>query len=687
MKQGYNKDIYFAAIEDPQELAAAMKDKITAWRNWCGSRGLLALWARKMKGYYGISSNGNTSQAVTSGGSEGELSLIKVNDFRNLLLQQHVLVTSQRPAGIAKAVNADSTSLKSAKIGTALTEYYLGQGNIGQLINAQTEGALVCDEWFIDESWDKDAGEPIDIDETTGMAIMAGDIKCRIHAPWNVARDMGALVSDQKWYIISFRENKFDLAQNYPKFKDQIINTKEDTMPSIVMNQMSEDSDQVWCHLLIHDRTPSVQDGRYAMLVGDNIVLDVKNEYGMPQLPYKDFVVDRIAPTDVLEGCLGYSSSNDIMGLEEITDALHSAVTTNQINFSTQFIVGPKGGDFDHTDLAKGVRYFELAPDLVDKLRPMNLTQSAPETFNYINLLTQKKQEQVGSVNNTLQAQASQGASGSSMALIQAQAIQFNSGLQKSYAKLLSSVMTKVINILAKYADTPRVAKIVGKAKASGLKEFEYTGADLNSISTVIFEVTNPLSQTLGGRMDMAKDLLNAGALSGPGAAKQYVTLATTGSLDAMTQNDEARELLLIEENEWLMDGKKPTAVITEIHNDHINAHMSVLSSPKSKEDPNLVAITLQHIQEHVDLWTQATVSNPGILFATGQQPIPMPQQPAIPPQGPAPVQAPGQQPNAAEIAGLGHLPVENKADTVNQPSLPTNPLTGEQAVVPGANQ
>ncbi len=667
--KGYDKDVYFASIEDPIELASAMKDKISTWRGWIASKGLVDLWQRKLKNYYGMSDNGNSSQNVNQGGSQGELSLIKVNDFRNLLQQQLVLVTAQRPAGIAKAINSDSQSIKASQIGTAITEYYLGQNGFETQFVASTEGALVCDEYFIDCLWDKDAGEPIAVDPDTGLVEMAGDAKIRIHAPWNVARDPGAPIASQRWYIISFRENKFDLAAKYPKFAEQIINCKDDGLQEIPMNVLPDDTDQVWCHLLVHDRTPAVRDGRYSMMIGDFVVLDMK------ELPYKDFVVDRIAPSDVLDGCLGYSSSNDILGLEEITDALHSLITTNETNFGGQTIVGPKGGDLNYSELAKGMRYIELPPEHVDKLFALQLTKTAPEIFNYIQVLTQKKQEQVGSVNNSLAAQAMQGASGSSMALIQAQAIQFNSGLQRSYAKLLSSVMTKVINILAKYADTPRVARIVGRVKAANLKEFKYTGESLNSISTVVFEVTNALSQTLGGRLEMANNLLNAGQFSGAGAAKQYITTATTGNLDALVQNDEQKELALLEENEWLMDGKKPTAVITENHADHINSHSSVISSPREKDDGSIVSVTLEHIQEHVDMWISASQNNPGILLATGQQPLMAPP----PPQPTAP-------PNMPNLAGNGQQPSQNIAQDVNQPNLPTNPMTGEQAVIPGVN-
>ncbi len=660
----FPQEKYFATIEDPQELASAMIEKINAWRKWCSSKGITSLWMRKMTNYYGISANGNSSQVTTPGGSEGELTLIKVNDLHQLIQAQLVLVTSQRPAGQARAINSDAQSLRSARIGSAIAEYYMSDLGLESKFVDAAEIALLCDEAFIDIFWDKTAGDPI-ADDGTGHPEMSGDIEVRVHGPWNVARDPGAPINDQHWYIVSYPMNKYDAAATYPKFEQEILTTKKDTVQQLPMCKIPDESDQIFVHLLIHDRTASTPEGRYALLIGDSVVYDSK-------LPYKDFPVERMAPSNVIDGPIGYCQANDILGLESITDSLHSIIASNNITFGGQSIVGPVGGNLNITDLGKGLRYFEMMPELIDKLKPLQMTKTAPETFQYIEVLNQKKEQQTGSASGTLAQQAIQGASGSAMALIQAQSIQYNSGIQRSYYRLLSSGMTKVVSELRSYADTPRVARIVGKAKSAGLKEFKYTGEDLNSISSIVYELVNPISQTVGGRLTMAQDLIKANMCKSP---KQYLTVATTGNLDALTQDDEADQLLIIEENEALADGQPVQAVITEMHADHIKAHMSVLSSVKAKSDPNLIQVVLDHIQEHVLLWTNASTMNPGILMATGQQPL-MPVAPPMPPPG-AP-QAAG--PMVGD--GAGPQPPEP-----NLPNLPINPATGERAVVPGAPQ
>lgn len=678
-------DPYFAEIQDPQELSDAVKTKIREWRNYCTGKQLIGLWEKKLRNYYGNSLNGNSSQAVLTGGSEGEVSLMKVNDLRNLLQNQLVMVTSQRPAGQARAVNSDTKSLKQAKIGTALAEYYMTSHGFEQNFINAVESALLVDEAFVLLNWNKEAGDPIAVDPDTTRPLMSGDLEMSIHCPWNVARDPGMNIGDQKWFIITMKDNKYDLAATYPKFSTEILSCTGDD-EQLTLNYIPPGSDAIYKHLLVHERTAGCPEGRFSLLIGDTIVLDTV-------LPYKEFPIERIASSDVIDGCLGYSSANDIMGIEEATDALYSAVLSNNITFALQHLVAPQGVDIQVSDLAKGLRLFEMDPAMVGKLIPLQLTKSAPETYQLINQLSSKKEQMVG-VNAVVRGDPSaagmSGASGSALALIQSQAISFNSGTQRSFFRLLSSTMTKAIGILRSYADTPRVAALVGKSNATGLKEFKYTGADLNSISSIVYEMVNPVSQTIGGRLQMAQDLIKANQIKSP---KQYINVISTGQLDVLTEDDESDGMLILEENEALMEGQDIEVVATEMHGDHVKSHMSVISSVSAKKDPNLVSRVMAHVQKHLDTWGMLSKTNPGLLFATGQQPLPQPPPqapPAPPPGGPPPnVQAPP--PPGLKLAGPGGTigtgqssGVQQKAQTVNLPNLPTNPLTKEKAQVPG---
>jgi hypothetical protein len=673
---------YFAQITDPVRYVDACLEKIAGWREYCTSRGLADLWQTKLSNYYGMSEDSYSSQRVISGGTEGELSNIKINDLHKLVQDQLVVITAQRPAGIAKAVNTDVESLKNSRIGTALAEYYMTQAGLEQKFVNACEIALLVDEAFLELSWNKDAGEDVrpDVDPETGQpdpkakTIKSGDANMRIHCSWNVARDPDAQVSDQRWHIISMLTNRFDLIAMYPQFKEQILAAAQDEVPQLKM-QERKGEDNVYLHVVIHDRTPAIPDGRYSFIVGRTLV-------GNMDLPFPDYPVDRMSPSDVIDGATGYCPSNDVMAAEQVTDALHSIVTTNNITFGGQSLAGPPLTGVNVTEVAKGLRYFEMAPDLIEKLVALQFTKSAPETYTYIDKLSAKKQEMLGSVAGTIQAQAAQGASGSAMALVQAQAVQFNSGTQRSYYRTLSSVMTKLVGVLRVYADTPRVARIVGKLKSQGLKEFKFTGKDLNSISSIVYEMVNPVAQTLGGRMQMAQDLISNGQIT---SARQYLTLVDTGNLDALTAPDEEMNLLILEENEILAAGEEIQVIVTENHADHIKGHMSVGCSPQAKKDSRIQKAKLDHIQQHINAWMDLSQNNPALLLATGQQPLPvgpggpMGGPPGGPPPGGAP--GPGGPPPGAPTTPNGPL----EANQPKQPNMPINPATGQPAQVPGA--
>jgi hypothetical protein len=267
------------------------------------------------------------------------------------------------------------------------------------------------------------------------------------------------------------------------------------------------------------------------------------------------------------------------------------------------------------------------------------------------------------------------GASGSALALIQTQAVSFNSNTQKAYYAVLSSSMTKNIRVLAKYADTPRVARIVGKTNAANLKEFKYTGQDLKSVSSIVYELVNPISQTFGGRMALADNLLKIpGMITSP---KQYITLATTGQLQVLLNPDEQKQILILEENEWLSEGKPVEAIITQNHADHIASHNAEITLEMIQDDPHTVGRILAHTQHHIDLWVEATINNPGLLIATGQQPMAM----GASQQGQGPVQAQG--------SGDGGAGVIQRPE-VQEPNLPNLPTIAgtdqEKPVIPGVN-
>ena len=677
-----NTDQYFATLPPGLEYLEELRNKINAYRNFCDSSGLGARWSISVGAYFGVSEDGKTSWRVTPGGEMGELVQQKVNDYARLLKHQLILAVQQRPAGIARAINSDQNTLQDARVASLLVEYYLSDPS--HMFEADyvraLEYALCSAEGFIVQDWDATLGTLIRPDENGGE-MKEGDLTQMVCSTWNAARDIGAPNAEQPWYIFSYRVNKFDLAAKFPAFTDEIVLENQQNggaiRPAVLFPIQTEESDFIEVHKLIHLPTPACPEGRYTIFVPETILLDVP-------YPYPSKCFHRASAGELFETPFGHTSNYDLLSLEQVTDSLHSVILNNQTTFGVSTIVGPKGAGLAHQELAKGLRYLELDPNLVDKVRPLNLTATPVEVFNYLMALGTKKGE-ISGINSILSGDPQgmlKGASGSAMALLQSQAIQFNSNFQKAFYRLLQSGGTGIIEILRRYATEPRIVKIAGKSNAEAVREYKFDSKTLQSISTVVFEPVNPVLQTAAGKLSVADSLLEKNMISSP---KRYIEVLTTGNLNVLLEDDVSKQEAILEENERLAEGRPVRAIITENHQEHIMGHsgtiqklkMSYLNaleeagegSPQVMEANQRLMNAMNHDQEHITLWQQASMTNPALLAATNQIVLP----------GMAPMPAPGVGPGGAPA---GPPAPNSGAEGPQQPSLPKppkNPATGER--------
>lgn len=676
------KDKYFATLDQYSEVyCQALVEKVNKYRTYLETTGKISKWGRMLKNYYGISTDGQKSSNMAQpGGKQGELTLTKVNDFRNLVQHMLIMTTSQRPAGEAKATNSDTESLKAAMLGSSVCEYLLSQVGWEEQFVKTAEHAVVLDEGFIELDQDATSGEPIRPNPKTGQLMMSGELKSRALTPWRVARDHQVQnPRDCQWWITSYDTNKFDLAEKFPNQGDKIISATAKHIKELSLDRKEDDSDQVTVYCLQHAKSPSVKTGRITLFIPEVILLD-------GGLPYPEVSIYRMSQSDIIESAFGYSNASDILSLEDITDALYSIIASNELGFGGNVVVGPKNSGMVYQDLGKALKYLEMDPNHIDKVKTLQLLRTAPEIFEFLKTLGGKK-EAIAGVNSVIRGEpegALKGASGSALALVQAAALQFNSGLQRSYYNLLSKTMTGAIKIKERYVLEPETIRIAGKVKAKYLKERKYTGDELGAVSSVIFEMVDPVEKSMGGRVAMGQDLLNANMLKNP---RQYLTLVKTGSLDALIQDDLADEMALVEENERLREGLPVKALIVENHEEHMKSCMSVVASPQAKEDPDLVERTLSHYFEHFDMWQNLSETNPALLLATGQKVLPVAPPPGMPMQGgdgamaPAAPAAPAE--GGAEQLDAPEGPGMNRAKEVQQPKMPVNPLTGDRAPAP----
>jgi hypothetical protein len=657
-------DNYFATLP-VDEIGVELIERIEGYYAYLMGSGTSTLWKNSHDQYYEAKySNGELYRS----GDHGEFLNMPANHYKSLISHVKVLTTNQRPALKPRAVNTDTKSTAACKLAGSLLDYYLREQKVERALKTAVDYGLKYGESYTSVTWDMNLGEDYGVNPDTNAVMKAGDLRVKTYLPHFVIRDYYNIkAEDNLWYILVDFVNKYELAAKYPDLADDIKGISlDETFFSALGTYLKagyNESEIIPLYTFIHKRSAVMPDGRETIFVDDQIILSDG------PLPYKYCPIYRLAPEEQDFSQFGYTSAFDILAIQEALTALYSCVTTNQSTFAVQSILIPRGFNISVDSLTGGLNLIEYDPGM-GKPEPINMVMTAPEVFNFIRQLEQLMQILMGinDVNRGIVPPNLK--SGNALALLASQAIEFNTGLQHSYIELLEDVGSAIIYTLKDYAQVPRIATISGKYNQSYLAEFK--GEDLQLVNRVQVDVTNPLSKTLAGKIQLADSMIERGWIKNP---QQYDMVMETGNLDYADEADIKELYQMRSENEQMMDGQKPIAIITDSHLQHIQEHKSVLASPESRQDPNIVKLVTDHLMEHINLLKQG---DPILLQMLGQEPV-APQQPPVPGQPPEqPQRGPGQPaPQAADIAPV-NMTTDMAAKT-NMPSMPKNPLTGNE--------
>ena len=341
----------------------------------------------------------------------------------------------------------------------------------------------------------------------------------------------------------------------------------------------------------------------------------------------------------------------DIFPIQEGINALHGTIMTNQNAFGVQNIFVPRGADIVFSNLEGALNVIEAN----QKPEPLNLTQTPAEVFKYLDTLVQSA-ETISGVNSVARGNPEASLkSGTALALVQSQALQFISGLQQNYVQLIEDVGTAVIHILKDFANTPKMITLIGKNNRPLLKEF--TGEKISEINRVVVDMGNPLARTIAGRVQMAEQMMQMKIIKNP---QQYFQVINTGRIEAMFEGEVDDLMLIKKENEELMEGKNPLVSPMDKHSVHIDEHSAVIADPDLRNDPALVKIVMDHIQAHMDALRN---TDPALLQIRGEQALPPLQQNNNNP--------PGGQPTGGPPQPMGNAPQTNVTPMM-QPPAPT---------------
>jgi hypothetical protein len=678
MNNTSSTDAYFAA-KPAKDCASVLLGKADSFFNILRANAFLDKMSRMWAFYYGnFDRTVGYGHSVGFAGEQGELVTFPVNHFRNLAQHIYVMITSNRPIMEARAINTDYKSMAQTYLANGILEYYMREKRLEECLKKATELAIVLGAGYVKLSWNATGGDIYDTDPETEEPIREGDLEFTNLTPFDVVVDGTKESWDNDWVLCRTFKNRYDLMAKYPELSDKIkaLPSKHQSAIYRLAIFSNDETDDIPVFEFYHKPTEAMPEGRYMLFLADEVVLlDTK-------MPYRVIPVFRIAPNDLLGTPYGYSPMFDIYPLQEAINALFGSIMTNQNAFGVQNIFVPRGADINVNTLQGQMNIIEGNA----KPEPLNLTETPAEVFKFLEMVIQNA-ETISGVNSVARGNPEASLkSGTALALVQSMALQFISGLQQAYVRLIEDVGTAVIQILKDFATTPKVVAIVGKNNRPLLKEF--TGEKISSINRVIVDVGNPLSRTIAGRVQMAEQMMQMKLITDP---QQYFQVISTGKIESMYEGEMSELLLIKSENEQMMEGQDVITSPLDKHQMHIMEHRAVLADPELRKDKNLVQIVLNHVKEHLDFLRN---TDPALLGLIGEQPVPPVQgtppspetlQMQMPPQGalnnsPIPEQMgpagggqvpPGQMPGPGQSA----ISIPEPANPPGQfKNLPTNP-------------
>lgn len=605
---------YWATLDAPR-LLDELNNKVDLYYNFI-NQSLMPLWRQSFYNYnYAAFSKGRLQ--VT--GTNNEYVRLGANHYRSLIDHSVVMAINQRPAWEPRATNSDSVSQKQTILARGLLDYYMREKHLERKLKQALEFASLYGEGFILVEWNATSGEAYGQDPDSGIIQYQGDVEYSVYGPIDVIRSSGLYAAaDCEWRIIREFKNKWNLIAKYGDDPEVRAALEAATLPKDPKRMLwqgittqYQDDDLIEVYKFYHDRTEAVPDGRYTYFTKDVVLSD-------GPLPSRKNSVFRVAPGELNCTGFGYTSNYDILSIQEMINVLMSSISSNQAAFGVQNIATPRGANTTIVEVRDGMNLIEYDASL-GKPEALNLTQTAPELFQFVQYL-EKTMETLSGVNSVARGNPESSLkSGAALALVQSMAVQFMMGLQASYVQLLEDVGSSTIDFLREYASVPRMAMIAGKSKRGMMMSF--SSEDLSNVNRVQVDAGNAMAKTAAGKIELATMLIENKLITTP---EELLMVIETGNLEPLTEGPTNELLSIKKENEELSDGKPMKVLVTDNHRLHIQEHKCVLSDPAVRDDDEASQAALEHIMEHMNMLMDPV--NVQLLQLIGQEPIAPPQ-------------------------------------------------------------
>lgn len=658
---------YFAQ-KDTKQFLSDVEKKIKNFNDYMSKTGRASKILRSEQLYFGrhLGEWGVGGGTVQDVGADNELTAFGVNLYRNLIKYVLSFTTSQKPSFDPRAKNTDTRSGQQARLASNILDSYLNEKRMDRHFVAAAERALVDGKGFVYMTWEPSLGKPFSTAPAQGpdgepltdeqgapqqKIIYEGDVEISSKGFLDVIYDVAIKDwSKKKWVVVRTLENKWDLAARHPDKAEQIEKlSPNDDLGCIEQTQMMSNvftkevnEDMVPVYHFYHDKTDAVKNGRYCKFLNGQIDL-----YDGP-FQYKRLPVFRITPGEEFDTSEGYTDAFDIMAPQEVLNVLFSIPFSNQQAFANALLWLPEGCEASVSQL-NGSQMTILKGGMPGtEPKSISLTATPAELFKNIEMVQEFMMKAMG-LNAAAVGDAKEDVkSGVGLSRLQAMAIQYASGFQKSYSNILEDGGSFLLELLQVFAKTERMIALAGSANKGAMTSF--TASDIDMIERVSCDLGNALSKTPSMRSELADKFLERGNIT----FKQYVQVIETGNLDVVYESEEAQPELIQKENEMLLEGKPVMAMVGDGHKAHIKEHKAKLDDPQLRSsaaagDPEAMAI-VKAISDHNMQHIQLEQTQDQIWFAiSGEQPPPPP---PMPPPGMAPPGAPQGPPPGPEMMG-----------------------------------
>ncbi len=635
---------YWAAEEDPAVAVNHLMMVTNDQNDLSSNNSFRQAWVRNYLSYYSpVIQTDRWDTSLTYQGVQGELVRMFTPEARTAIGRLKAIISKQRLSFSCLAEVSGSDVSEDIRVGNALTDQIIQNERLDIKAPECLEGALVCGKWFLKTIWNSERGESTGYRDQHGRMLRTGGPEITPVSIFDCFYDVDYnCQQDRPWMMVRAHRSRWDLMAEHPDMADAIRGlppAQEVLGASFWFNPTFVNDDTVIVWEFYHKPSPAIPNGRILIFSSrDTVYYDDVNKYGV--IP-----IEEMSPETVLTTGLGYPKFSDLLPSQEMLDNTLSAIATNSSQFAVQNVLVSRNAGINLEEI-NGMRFISYTPENVPgggEPKALNLSATAPETFKFADMLSGKI-DKLSLLNGALQGQPPPGVtSGTAIATLAASGIESINPYTLCYYYCLEKTMWHALNAYQKFGDAFQTLRVTGKN--SQITGSSFNKETIKNLSGVKIITTNPLMQTISGRIEVAEKMM--------GIPKDmwgdYASILEGASLQILTKGVVAQKDLIQMENDQMAQGTQVPALATDNHAEHIKGHSEPLNDPGVRLNGKVNQVYLDHIMEHYTLSKQ-TAPDLMYMVQTGQMPAAPPPAPAGNTGGGMPPLAPTQ--GAPEVAG-----------------------------------